>query len=376
MIGTQKNFFIDGLRLPKIGVGTIGAGTAETATNLSIKKRVDTLSYALERGANLFDTGESYENGFAENIVGCFMKGRREKIILATKFSPQNARGKDLIEAAEKSLRRLQTDYIDIYQMHWPNFEVPFDETFSAIQKLINDGKVRFIGVCNCSISLIDKISKSVSGVRVVTNQIKLNPFKRPTVAEPDYFNQAISRGLINLGYGVFGQGLSKFNCVAKTLILNLAKKYSVNESQILVAWALSFPSTALLLRSMNITHIDQNINASTLVLEKKDVDSLNDCFQIIVQEIPVLQINVKNSDADDAHIIYSTLDEALRNKAQLYPDVESISKEITALNYFEPVEVIKIGDKYELVQGRMRYWAWRYRNGDGCTIPAIVISN
>jgi len=363
-------------QIPRLGIGTIGAGSSETATENSIKERLDSFALALDSGANFFDVGEDYEGGFTEEILGRFAKGQRHKLILATKFTPQHAGYEDLLRAAEGSLRRLQTEYIDIYQMHWPNPSIPLDETIAALERLLREGKVRSIGLSNCSIQFAKSVNSLLVGARVATNQVKFNALNRPTVAEPDYFLESVRERLITIAYGVFGQGKIQFGVEARSLMSSLCRKYLVSEAQLLIAWTLTFPRTVAMIRSTNQEHIRKNIAAAGLVLDSADAESMTSCFRIIVRETPVARILISNSDPDVCHKIYMSMDEALRNEHELCPDVKTIASEIMAGESFRPVELIPDGQNYQLVQGRMRYWAWCYLYGVDAMIPAVIIAN
>lgn len=110
---------------------------------------IDTIHAALDAGINFLDTAEGYGGGYSEKIVGIALKGRRDQAIIATKVSPSHLSPDDLVTACENSLSRLQTDYIDLYQVHWPNRDIPFDETMTVLLKLKEQGKIRHIGVSN-----------------------------------------------------------------------------------------------------------------------------------------------------------------------------------------------------------------------------------
>lgn len=113
---------------------------------------IATIHAALEAGINLFDTAESYGNGYSEIVLGKALLGRRAEAIIATKASPMHLSKEALPKACEQSLKRLQTDYIDLYQIHWPSRTIPLSETLEAMEKLRQEGKVRAIGVCNFAV--------------------------------------------------------------------------------------------------------------------------------------------------------------------------------------------------------------------------------
>ena len=363
-------------QISRLGIGTIGAGSRETATEISIKDTLNSFSLALDLGANFFDVGEDYEGGFTEEVLGQFAKRQRNKLILATKFTPKNAGYKDLLRAAEGSLRRLQTDYIDIYQMHWPNNSIPLYETIAALEKLLHEGKVRSIGLSNCSIKYTKRVNSLLSEARVVTNQVKFNPYSRPTVSEPNYFSDSICEHLTTIAYGIFGQGKLKIGVQARFLISQLCQKYQIKEPQLLIAWVLSFPTTVAMVRSKNPDHIMDNFMATDLVIAHEDLERLTSYFNVTVHKIPVNRILIQNRDPDVSHKIYISLDEAMRNEYELFPNLYSIANEIEAGDSFIPVELIPDGQNYQLVQGRMRYWAWRYLYGVDSLIPAVIIAD
>lgn len=122
---------------------------------------------ALDAGINFFDTAENYPR--SEEVLGKGLVGRRDEAVIATKVSARNLAPGDLVEACERSLRALQTDYIDLYQIHWPNWEVPLTETVGALDGLQAEGKVRAYGVCNFA----DRdLTEMVAAGQCVTDQL------------------------------------------------------------------------------------------------------------------------------------------------------------------------------------------------------------
>lgn len=113
------------------------------------QEAIDALHTALDVGVNFFDTAEGYGNGDSEIILGKAFKDRRDRAIIATKVSESHMRPVDLRKACEGSLQRLQTDYIDVYYLHWPSREVPFVETLAEMNRLKEEGKIRYVGCSN-----------------------------------------------------------------------------------------------------------------------------------------------------------------------------------------------------------------------------------
>lgn len=111
---------------------------------------IDAVHAALDGGISTFDTAEAYgEDGYSEAVLGRALKGRRNGAVIATKASKGHATAAQLREACEASLRRLETDYIDLYQLHWPTRDVPYEESIEGLERLKEEGKIRAYGVCN-----------------------------------------------------------------------------------------------------------------------------------------------------------------------------------------------------------------------------------
>ena len=132
-----------------LNVSSIALGCVTFAREIEPATSFTIMDHAIERGINLFDTAEAYSAGKSESVVGQWLKqsGKRDQIVLATKAIPPL--GKRLIEAAEASLQRLQTDVIDLYQLHAWDANVPIEETLEALNTLVDQGKVRYIGCSN-----------------------------------------------------------------------------------------------------------------------------------------------------------------------------------------------------------------------------------
>ncbi len=164
--------------IPKIGFGTAryngGAGV---------------LPRAAELGAWLVDTAEAYnvhgdEPGHAESLVGEEIDPVRDQMFIATKISPANFRYEDVLAHADASRKRLQTDVIDLYQLHSPKSEVPISETMRAMEELVSRGEVRFIGVSNFSVNQMKAAQDALHSNPLVSNQLKYHLFAREIEAE------------------------------------------------------------------------------------------------------------------------------------------------------------------------------------------------
>lgn len=166
------------------------------------QEAIRTIDYAIDEGINLIDTAEGYGDGQAELLLGRALQGKRHKVILASKAHMKNLHREALIKACEDSLTRLKTDYLDIYQIHWPNIDVPMDETLEALERLKRDGKILNAGVCNHGTEAL----KRVGGYPIVINQMPYSMIWR--VAE-QYFTEELNQKKILLwAYSPLAQGL------------------------------------------------------------------------------------------------------------------------------------------------------------------------
>lgn len=130
---------------------------------------INAVHTALDLGINLFDTAEGYGDGVSEELLGRALKGRRQEAIIATKASRRNLAPEDLVTACEASLRRLGTDYLDVYQLHWPSRTVPLADTLGVLMRLKEQGKIRLIGVSNFGVGDLGDL---LALARVESNQL------------------------------------------------------------------------------------------------------------------------------------------------------------------------------------------------------------
>ena len=164
---------------------------------------IATVHAALDVGVNFFDTAEGYGGGYSEEVLGRALVGRRDKAIIATKVSQRHLDPAAVQQACENSLRRLQTDYIDLYQIHWPSRTAPLNETIETLQKLQAQGKVRAIGVCNFG---VQDMSELLSIGHIESNQLPYNLLWR--AIEFEIRPKCVEEGIGILCYSVLAQAL------------------------------------------------------------------------------------------------------------------------------------------------------------------------
>lgn len=164
---------------------------------------VATVQAALAAGINFFDTAEGYENGHSERVLGRGLQGRRHEAIIATKVSPAHLTKAGVIKACEQSLVNLQTDYIDLYQIHWPNWQAPLSETVAALQQLKQQGKIRAIGVSNFG---VQDLGEMVTLSECTTDQLPYSLLWR--VIEREIQPLCLQKNVGIICYSPLAQGL------------------------------------------------------------------------------------------------------------------------------------------------------------------------
>ena len=178
-------------------VGDTTWGAQDEAQSLA------TIQAALDTGINFFDTAEAYGNGYSETLLGKALKGQRDRAVIASKVSGANLAPADLRAACERSLERLDTDYIDLYQIHWPNHDVPLAETMGELGMLRDEGKIRAIGVCNFGVGDMGDLLEIGT---VATNQLPYSLLWR--AIEYGIVQQSIDNNIGILCYSPLMQGL------------------------------------------------------------------------------------------------------------------------------------------------------------------------
>ena len=164
-----RRFGSTNVEVSTISLGCWAIGGGFTWGDQDENDSIDTIRAALDAGINMFDTAEVYSDGYAEEVLGKGLAGQRDKVLIATKVLPENLTADKLVQACEGSLKRMGTDYIDLYQIHWPNWNVPMEETMGAMEKLMRAGKIRFIGVSNFGVR---DLTEAIDCGDVVTDQL------------------------------------------------------------------------------------------------------------------------------------------------------------------------------------------------------------
>jgi diketogulonate reductase-like aldo/keto reductase len=257
-----------GEAVPVFGLGTWMMGEAE-------KKRGDevaALKLGLDLGVTLIDTAEMYGDGEAEEIVGDAIAGRREGLFLVGKVLPENSSRKGTIAACERSLKRLRTDRIDLYLLHWRG-STPLQHTLEAFQALQREGKIRHWGVSNFDTDDMEELVALPGGGRCATNQVLYN-LKRRGI-EYDLVPFCRARNIPVMAYSPIEQG-RLLNAAALKAV---AERHGATPAQVALAWLIRRPGTIAIPKATRSAHMRDNVAALELKLTDDDLAALDRAF-------------------------------------------------------------------------------------------------
>jgi len=239
------------------------------------RRRADeiaSLRLGLDLGMTLIDTAEMYGNGTSERLVGEAIAGRRDEVFLVTKVLPSNASRAGTIAACENSLRRLGTDRIDLYLLHWRG-RVPFAETIGAFEALQSAGKIRHWGVSNMDVRDMKELLAAPGGDAVATNQVLYNLMRRGI--EYDLLPQSQARGLPLMAYSPIEQG----RLTHYPEVQDIAERHGVTPAQVALAWVLRQQGVIAIPKASSPAHVRENRAALELRLTEEDFSVLDDVF-------------------------------------------------------------------------------------------------
>jgi len=259
------------IRLGEGEVSVVGQGTWHMGENPAERSReIAALRLGIELGMTLIDTAEMYGEGGAEEVVGEAIQGRRERVFLVSKVYPHNASRRGVPQACERSLRRLGTDCIDLYLLHWRG-QYPLAETVDAFERLREAGKIRRWGVSNCDVDDLQELGDIAA---CATNQVLYNPEERGIEFDLLPFCQAHNMPV--MAYCPVGQGGSLLQDPA---IIEVARRQGAQPGQVALAWALRQPNVLVIPKAVNPAHVRANAAAAELRLGDEELSILDGAF-------------------------------------------------------------------------------------------------
>ncbi|KGT95752.1 hypothetical protein NG99_02075 [Erwinia typographi] len=279
---SKKVIFSDGTALPAIGQGSWYMG--ENASQR--KQEVAALQAGLELGLTLIDTAEMYADGGAEKVVGEAIKGRRESAWLVSKVYPWNAGVEAAAEACERSLRRLKTDYLDLYLLHWRG-NVPLEETLSALESLQRAGKIVRWGVSNFDSEDLNELLAEKGGAACATNQVLYHLASRGI--EYDLLPECQQRKIPVMAYCPLAQaGRLRRDLMAHPLLNGIAQQKGISVPQLLLAWAIRKEGVIAIPKASSAAHVAENAAALEVMLTSEELSAINQAFPAPTEKMPL----------------------------------------------------------------------------------------
>jgi diketogulonate reductase-like aldo/keto reductase len=268
-----------GVDIPVLGMGTWGMGGSWEKDTEHDREEIAALKAGLKLGMTHIDTAERYGQGHAEELVGKAINGfPRKGIFITTKVWTDNLAHDDLISSAKKSLKRLGTNYVDLYLIHGPNPQIPIKETVEAMDYLVKKRMTRFIGVSNFFVKQLRE-AQNFAQNRIVANQIEYNLLVRNKGIHTDNMESEIipycqENGIMVIAWRPLGKGNIARHGIR--LLDELSRKYGKTQAQIALNWLISKEGIITIPKATSTEHQKENLGALGWSLRPEDAQKLD----------------------------------------------------------------------------------------------------
>ena len=260
-------------KIPKIGFGTWSIGGGMSPDRSKDERSLRALRSALELGYTHFDTAEMYASGHSEDLLGQAVHESgiaREKLFITSKVSASHLRYDDVLRSFENSLRHLSMDYLDLYLIHWPSGSIPLSDTFRALNQLVREGRVRYVGVSNFDVKLL-KQAQAESEAPIFTNQVPYSLADR-SYARNGVLDYCQKNDILLTAYSPVEEGRLRVSPVLQAV----ADAHNSTLYQVALAWLVSQPRVITIPMSFNPEHIAENFAAADIELTLNEIEQLN----------------------------------------------------------------------------------------------------
>jgi diketogulonate reductase-like aldo/keto reductase len=264
-------------------VAVLGQGTWGLAEHPTQRhEEIAALRVGLDLGMTLIDTAEMYADGGAERLVGEALAGRRDEAFIVTKVLPANVERHGTIESCEASLRRLNTDRIDLYLLHWREPVTPLDELLTAFERLVEAGKIRSWGVSNFDVVDLEELAAVPEAAPLQTDQVLYNLARRGI--EFDLLPWCRSRHLPLMAYSPIEQG----RLLKRHVLSRIALRCEATSPQVALAWVLRHPNVIVIPKASRIAHVKENRGALDVHFTAEDLAELDRAFPPPARKVPL----------------------------------------------------------------------------------------
>lgn len=277
----KRKFGWTDIEVPIIGQGTwlIDNGKYGNYRD-KYKLAIKALRLGIDLGMTHIDTAEMYGDGRVEELVGKAIEGQRDRIFLVTKVLPSNASYEGTIDACKRSLKRLKTDRIDLYLLHWPS-SYPIKDTMRAMEYLVAEGLIRFIGVSNFDLEKLKDAESVLKNERIACNQVLYNLGYR--AIELNLLPYCIEKKIAIVGYSPFGH--SNFNSLQKSskgkILSKIAENHQCTVRQVILNFLTRHHNIFAIPKSSQPEHVKENSASVGWNLGDDEVATINKIFPI-----------------------------------------------------------------------------------------------
>ena len=266
----------------------IGQGTWQMERD-GRRRAVAALQAGLDAGLTHIDTAEMYGAGRVEEIVGEAIAGRRHEVFVVSKVLPEHATFPGVLRACEASLRRLRTEWLDLYLLHWPSAH-PLEDTIRALERLVQQGKIRFYGLSNFDVPDLERAVRLAGEGRVACNQVLYHLGER--AIEHAVVPWCESHNIAVVGYSPFGSGaFPSPRSRGGRVLEEIARARGATPRQVALAFLVRKPLLFTIPKSSSVDHVRENAAAGDLVLTDAEIQRIEDAFPLGAprRSLPVL---------------------------------------------------------------------------------------
>ncbi len=265
-----------GEKIPTVGIGTWKISHGKAA--------VESIKAGIEAGMRFIDTAEMYGT---EETVGAAITGLHD-VFIATKVSPDHFHYDAVIRSCNSSLKKLGRKQIDLYQLHWPNTGIPIGETMRAMEKLVDDGKIRYIGVSNFSVDEMTEAQESMKKYEIVSNQVEYSLITRGIEnGLMDFCNDV---GATTIAYSPFGSGklFGKQYSGLLSVLGSIGAKYNKTATQVALNWVISHNGVVAIPKAGSKEHMCENSEATSFSISEDDIKSIRGVLHKYPENRPI----------------------------------------------------------------------------------------
>lgn len=253
-----------------IGLGLWDFGGGEAPDYSRDQSDLAAIHNAIATGYRHFDTAEYYASGHSEELLGRALRDyKRSDFFVTTKVSPSHIRYDDLLAACDRSLKRLQTEYIDLYLIHWPSSTIPLSESMRALNRLVAEGKVRHVGVSNFDMPLLQEAVR-LCETPLATNQVHYNLLHREYV-QNGVIAYCQQQGILVTAYSPLLDGVLEHATVQA-----IAQRHNATPAQVALQWLIQQPQVITIPKSSNQLRQQENWDAGEITLDEEDIAQLD----------------------------------------------------------------------------------------------------